>query len=202
MVRSPLRPRFRWPKTRRPKVVLACLAASLAVAAPGSGEAQRRAYWLTKPGTTNVAPCPGNSAGEPLKVGRDFVQEKEDASDDDRWLFVDGLVTCRDEGAHYAYSVEFLHVGVNPAEREALQREALAFDWIGLAAYRGATQDRAIEWLADEALPVAGSLRRDATRPITFGDLTFRVPKRAVEQATHLTFYITAEGLLWHLPVL
>ena len=185
------------------KIAIVCLAAAmLAASAPASGETQKRAYWLTKPGATHVSPCPGSEAGEPLKVGRDFVRETDDATDDDRWLFVAGLVTCRDEGANYAYAIEFLHVGVNPSERAALAYDALAFDWIGLAAYRGASGDRAIEWLADEALPIAGSLRRDATRPITFGGLTFRVPKRAIEQATHFTFYITAEGLLWHLPVL
>lgn len=164
--------------------------------------AQRKAYWLTKPGVTHVTPCPGNTAGEPLKIGRDFLKDKDDAGDDDRWLIVSGLVTCRDAGSEYVYAIEFLNVAVNPAERAGLERGTLSFDWIGLAAYRGSADGRAVDWLLDEALPIRGSLQRDATQRVTFGDLTFRVPKPVAGAATHFTFYITAEGLLWHLPVL
>lgn len=168
----------------------------------GDAGAQRLAYWLTKPGTDHVSSCPGKTAGEPLKIGRDLTRIAAQANDDDRWLLVAGLVTCRDAGSEFTYEIEFLNVGVNPTERANLVRDVIAFDWVGLAAYRGAAGNQAIEWLYDEAKPVRGALKREDVRKISFGDLTFRVPKQTLAAASHFTFYLVAEGLLWHVPVL
>ncbi|NWP70549.1 hypothetical protein, partial [Escherichia coli] len=73
----------------------------------------------------------------------------------------------------------------------------IKFDWMGLAIYReSATAPGGIEWLYEEALPVAGTLDKTDTTPRVFGNLKFSVPKQIVNRGTNFVFYLTAQGML------
>ncbi len=177
-------------RTDRRRLAACVLAAGLALAA-GTAHAAR-SYWLNS--GQNVITCAGNSRGETLKAG----VTSRTAS-----LLINGFILCKDEGDAYRYEVSFLNVAINPGQRGSLDREDYAFDWLGLALYKPAPEgEERIEWLFDEARPIAGRLQRSDTRKLVFGNLSFRVPKAAADRATNMTFYITAEGLLYNFRLL
>lgn len=142
---------------------------------------------------TKVVACPGASRDAPLKAG---IRMGSD-------LLVTGLIMCREDGDAYRLRFDFLKVMVNPRQRPSIRRDKLTFDWLGLSLYRpSAGGDRLIEWLFDDAQPINGTLSRDGDGRLVFGDLEFLVPKSAIENATNMTFFLTAEGLLFPFPML
>jgi hypothetical protein len=130
---------------------------------------QEKSYWLRQ-GGANVGSCPGNSQGEPLKAANAGRQ----------WLVISGVITCRDVGSAYVFEVSHLAVQINPTSRNAIPREVLNFDWIGLAVYRPQGSGETVKWLYDEALPIRGTLAKGDTKKIYFGNLKFNVPKDGV----------------------
>lgn len=162
------------------------LSAVPVLAAPGWGQSSK-SYWLNY--GTNVVGCEGVREGETLKAG----VTNRTAS-----LLINGLVDCRDTGSAYRFRFAFLNVAINPTQRGSIKREELNFDWLGLAVYRPAARgDAEIEWLYDEALPIQGRLAATGERKLVFGNLEFVVDKAVMSRATNMTFYLTAEGILY-----
>lgn len=166
-------------------IVTLCLSGSSVSAA------DEKSYWLTN-GYSKTVACPGSRDGKPLRV----------VNKDGQWVLITGVVLCRDSGNTYSYEVRFLGVQVNPGARLRINRNQLAFDWIGLAIYQPAINDRKVKWLYDENRPLEGMLNRSGNETIYFGGMTFTVEKAAVNAATHFTFYMTSEGVLYTFGVL
>ncbi len=146
---------------------------------PGPATAQEtdRSYWLAfgKP----VQLCPRARRWVPAKL----VGEA--------WgVVASGVVLCRDRGRHYALTVEYLNLRIDPTGRGRSEEASARFDWLGLALFR---PDRrgGTDWLFDTAQPVEGELRRDGARRLVFGGIAFRVPKARARLATNLLFYLT-----------
>lgn len=156
-----------------------------------SAFAQAQSYWLRQGGGV-VGSCPGKPQGEPMQV----------ANKNAGWVLITGVVTCRDEGANYSFEFNFLRVEINPAMRPSINRDSLDFDWIGLAIYKPQGNGARIDWLYDEALPIAGSLAKTSQGKIYFGNLKFAVPKGAIGQATNFLFYMTSHGPLYQFELL
>lgn len=167
-------------RSRSARRGLASAACLLALLGTMPGRAAETPYWLQfgKPTQT----CPGG--GEtPFKV--------QGAS----WgVMASGVVLCHEEGGSFVYDLRFLNVRVDPSDKEMLTRARLDFDWFGLAMFRPKGQD--IDWLYDRSLPVKGSLRRDSTGRIVFGNLSFAVPKAEASAATNMIFYLSFSGPL------
>lgn len=144
----------------------------------------QRSYWL-KNASENVVSCPAAKDGDIYKVANGSKQ----------WLLVSGLISCEDKGAHYKYHIQFLNISINPARRDDIDRAEVKFDWIGLAVFRPATSGTTIEWLFDEVVPVEANLSRISNDKVAIGLLDFEVPKEAVQKASNMTFYLTAEGI-------
>lgn len=156
------------------------LLAALAAAWPGGSAAADTPFWLTRGKT--VEACAGQS-GEPFKV------------QGTSWgVLVSGLLTCKDAGDVFSYHIEFLNVLIDPSERQKVTRDSMEFDWCGLALYGPAAGGEGIDWIYEKALPIRGVLRRDSTKKITFGNLTFTVPKSDVKRATNMVFFVTFHG--------
>ncbi|KMO40878.1 hypothetical protein VQ02_06790 [Methylobacterium variabile] len=144
---------------------------------PATAQETDRSYWLAfgKP----VQLCPRARRWIPAKL----VGEA--------WgVVASGVVLCRDRGRHYALTVEYLNLRIDPAERGRSGGDFARFDWLGLALFR---PDRrgGTEWLFDTARPVEGELRREGARRLAFGGIAFRVPKVRARLATNLLFYLT-----------
>lgn len=158
--------------------LLACFGAS--AAAPSRAQETNAAYWLDFGKT--VAVCPGAKSDVPTKV--------EGAS----WgILASGVVLCQDRGNAYVFTVDYLNVAIDPADRDLIKRDVVGFDWLGLALYRPAS-GREVTWLYDQAMPVKGELKRDATRHLVFGKLSYTVPKAEAGQATNMLFFLTFNG--------
>lgn len=153
--------------------------------------AQQKTYWLTQGGEI-VGACPGNTQGEPLQA----------ANKGHAWVVLTAVVTCRDEGSNYSFEISFLRVEINPGQRSAINRDRLDFDWVGLAVFKPQGNGAQIDWLYDEALPIAGTLEKSSQGKIYFGNLKFNVPKSAITQATNFIFYVTSQGPLYHFELL
>lgn len=161
------------------------LALLLGPEARGDGDI---AYWLNFGKTPRL--CPGSHGDSPFKV--------EGAS----WgILASGVILCRDLGAAYAISVDYLNVAIDPVDRALIKRDVVGFDWLGLALYRPGTGGE-IDWLFDRSMPIKGELRRDASGRIVFGKINFEVPKQQADRATNMLFYLTFDGPLVALNVL
>lgn len=159
------------------------LGASLAGAAPIAAGAVEAPYWLQfgKPAQT----CPGSGGETPFKV--------QGAS----WgVLASGVVVCRETGDSYVYDIQFLNVLVDPLDKKLITRDALDFDWCGLALFRPSPQGTDIDWLYDHSVPIKGELRKNSTGRIVFGNISFTVPKAKADAATNMIFYITFDGPL------
>ena len=139
-------------------------------------------YWLGFGHTVSL--CPGAKTDTPFKI--------EGAS----WgVLASGVMLCRDVGDSYVLTLDYLNAAIDPADRGLIKREIVSFDWFGLALYRpGAAKD--VAWLFDQSRPIKGDLRKDSTKRLVFGKLTFTVPKSEAEQASNMLFYLTFDGPL------
>lgn len=151
---------------------------------PSQAFAQSGAYWLSR--GKHVVKCPGVSAPEPFKL----------ANATDQWGDIYGVLRCSDEGSNYRFEIEYIKFQVNPARREAINRQQLKFDWIGLAIYRPDGSGQGVSWLYDEAKPIQGMLNKSDAKPIIFGNLAFVVPKLVLDRAENFVFYVTTQGVL------
>ena len=164
----------------------ACAVAALLLLALGSGPAQADepdpAYWLDFGHTVSL--CPGAKTDTPFKI--------EGAS----WgVLASGVVLCRDAGDSYVFTLDYLNAAIDPADRGLIKRDVVSFDWFGLALYRPGSAKQ-VTWLFDQPRPIKGDLRKDSTRRLVFGKLTFTVPKSEAEQASNMLFYLTFDGPL------
>ena len=155
------------------------LAALLATAAASSSSAADTPYWLQfgKPAHT----CEGGD--QPFKV--------QGAS----WgVLASGVLLCHKTESTYVYELQFLNVFIDVADKQSITRDTLTFDWCGLALFRPNAAGDDVDWLYEHTLPIKGSLQRDATGRIVFGNLSFEVSKAAATSATNMLFYITFQG--------
>lgn len=167
--------------------VVALLGAAL-LGAPAQAQ---QAFWLGKGGQV-VGKCPG-SRGEPLKAANKTLGD---------WLLMTAKVNCVDAGSEYRYTVEFVGMAVNGRVRDSIRWPEIPVQWIGLAAFRGKDGGSAVEWLYDDARRVEGRIARDATAPVYFGNLTYAVPKAAVDRAERMLFYVNCGGLYFQFEFL
>lgn len=167
-------------------VLLACVVTSAAAVAAGGWD-----YWMDQ-GAGKVVKCDGNTNGALVKL----------ANKDGQWIYVDGIASCKDSGSDYVFDIKFLKVSVNSARKDDVERDAINFDWLGLAVYKANPAQQHIDWLYDDAKPIQGSLAKQSTQPIYFGKLQFVVPKDRVRDATRFTFYLTAQGIPFTFGVL
>jgi hypothetical protein len=162
--------------------VIAAAALLLSVLMPTAAFAEWD-YWITN-GASKVAKCPGPN-GSYVKL----------ANADGKWVYIDGIATCKDAGANYVFDIKFLKVSINGTRSADIVRDPISFDWLGLAIYRPKPGQQRIEWLYDEAKPIQGSLRNRPDQKVYFGNLQFVVPKAATDQATRFSFYLMAKGI-------
>ncbi len=173
---------------RRPIPAILAAALLLPRAAGAQAEVEAPDFWLQFGRPAQL--CPGARQPVPVKVAG--------AS----WgLVASGAALCQDQGDAYALSVDYLNVAIDNRNRSAMKRDAVRFDWIGLALYRG-RDGAGLDWLFDDARPVDATLRRDETGRIVFRGAAFRVRKQQADQATNLLFYLTFGGLVVALRVL
>lgn len=163
------------------KVIAAAALLYLALI-PGSAFADWD-YWITN-GGRKVVKCPAPD-GSYVKL----------ANADGKWVYIDGIATCKDTGAAYVIDIKFLKVSINEARSADISRDPINFNWLGLAIYRPAPGQQKIEWLYDEAKPIQGSLPNRPNQKIYFGNLQFVVPKTVADQATRFSFYLWAKGI-------
>ena len=175
-------------------IVAACLAAVLLVGIGGAARAEWD-YWL-KHGGTKIIKCSGDAAeGSLIKL----------ANPDGQWIYIDGIANCKDAGSNYALEIKFLKVSVNSARSGDItpDRDPIRFDWIGVELYRQLDGQERIDWrLYHDEKPIQGSLPNLADKRIVFGKLQFSIPKSAADRATHMTFYLTAQGIPFRFFVL
>lgn len=174
----------------RTSLVAAAVAALAWVGATASETAKAPSFWAGLPEGTIKLECDGETAGLPARI----------ATAAGSWVDAAGVVTCRDLGDSYGYEVEFVRLEINPERRGDIERDALTFDWLGLAAF--ALRGDGVEWLYDEAQPVQGTLRKAGTDKIYLGRLTFRIDKVVLGKADRLLFYLTARGVAIRMGVL
>jgi hypothetical protein len=155
--------------------------------------ANELSYWLrSDKGGLIVDTCSGDTQGRELRA----------ANRDGKWILISGVIVCRDTGNTYSYEIKYLNVSINPARRDDISRAALDFDWLGMAVFRPKGQGESIEWLYDEALPIRGALSNASDGSVYFGNRTFSIAKDKMQKATHLLFYITAEGPVFEFELL
>lgn len=148
-------------------------------------QAQERSYWLDRGGKIKGA-CPGKTDGQDLRA----------ANGDHQWVLIHAVVTCRDVGEAYSFSIDYMGVQINPAARPRIVWPVLNFDWIALTLYRPEGRGETIDWLYDEALPIKGSLEKTSRQRIYFGNLKFPpVSKVVTAKATNFVFYLTSQGI-------
>ena len=164
-------------------LVAACALVGVSLAGPAS--AQTQPYWLDR--GKEVVKCPGETAGDPNKLANAAGQ----------WGDIQGLLNCVDDGTNYRYELQWLRYRHNPEALPRINRNQIKFDWIGLAVYRASpSAPGGIEWLYEDAFPVAGVLDKTDGSPRFFGNLKFSVPKQTVDRGTNFVFYLTAQGML------
>jgi hypothetical protein len=147
--------------------------------------AQSGQYWLDR-GKNLVVKCPGATDGEAFKVANAARQ----------WGDIHGVLMCVDAGANYRYELQYFKFQINPEMRDAINRQQLSFEWVGLSLYKPAASGGSIDWLYEESLPIQGVLKKTDTKALAFGNLRFVVPKNVVDHATNFLFYVTSEGVL------
>lgn len=160
------------------------------VGATAAETAKAPSFWASLPEGTIKLECDGETAGQPARI----------ATAAGSWVNAAGVVTCRDLGDAYGYEVEFIRLEINPERRGDIERDALTFDWLGLAAF--ALRDDGVDWLYDEAQPVQGILRKTGTDKIYLGKISFRIDKASLGKADRLLFYLTARGVAIRMGVL
>ena len=167
-----------------------CLRAAIiacGIFAAASPALTEEAYWLTH-GSDVPVTCEGASEPQPVKLSGA-------ASDE---FLVTALAKCTDLGDTYRISLDFLRID-KQSWPGILRRDAVTFNWVGLAIYKPAspTRDR-IEWLYDEAVPIRGTLSKTSRDPLYFSAIAFDVPKASADAATYFTFYLTWDA--WMTP--
>ena len=163
------------------RVAALCGAAVCLAVSTRSIAAEPTPYWLQfgKPART----CP--SGETPFKV--------QGAS----WgVIASGIVVCRQTSSSYIYSLLFINVFIDPADKQAITRDVLNFDWCGLALFSPNATGDDIDWRYEKAVPIKGSLRKDATGKIVFGNVSFEVRREEADAATNMLFYLTFQGPL------
>jgi hypothetical protein len=165
------------------------LAATLLLLAATGAGAESGHHWAAELGT-DYKTCEGATTPQILKA----------ASSDHSYLLANGFISCKDDGSQYVYTVDFLNLSINPNVPAIADRSALNLDWIGCVAFTPGA-DAQITVFYDEVLPLRASVKR-TDRRVSIGKLTFRVPKQITQQAKNLLFYVTAEGLLFAIPLL
>ena len=160
--------------------VVAMAASAILLAGPGESIGAETDYWLQfgKPAHT----C---TAGEtPFKV--------QGAS----WgVLASGIVMCRPiQRPPMSTRCFFLNVFVDPTDKNAISRDVLDFDWCGMALYRPSRDGYDVDWLYERSMPIKGSLRKDSTGKIVFGNIVFEVPRADADSATNMLFYLTFMG--------
>jgi hypothetical protein len=173
------------------RVILPLAASLVSVIFPIASAFAEESYWLQK-GGQKIGKCASSSDGVPLQI----------ASNASQWILVTGVLTCKAVGLSYLFELNWLRVEINPARRDDIVRDALNFDWIGLAVYKPEHGGETIQWLYDEAFPIRGTLKKDDTKKIYFGRVTFVVSKADIATATRFTLYITSEGPLYNFGLL
>src|ERR1700722_474459 len=162
---------------------LLLLAASFGVCEPA--EAQTGPYWLAR-GKEGIK-CPGETDGELKKLANGTGQ----------WGDVQGILKCTDDGTNYRYELQWLKYRHNLEVVSQIDRSQIKFDWIGLAIYKaGPASSGGVEWLYEDASPIAGVLDKSDTTARFFSNIKFSVPKQIVDRGTNFTFYITTQGVL------
>jgi hypothetical protein len=126
--------------------------------------------------------CAGARDPVKFKVGND-------AGD----VLASGIVSCRDEGGEFVYSVEYMSFSLSPRSKW----KSADLDWIGAAAQKIGTNGRNA-WLYDEARPIRVRLSSGAP-PVAISNVDFHVPKRTLAQARGFGFYAVGGGIFWSL---
>ena len=155
------------------------LTTSLVFGTAGSVDGAESPYWLQfgKPART----C--ETSDKPFKV--------QGAS----WgVLASGVILCHKTETSYVYDIQFLNVFIDVADKQAITRDELTFDWCGLALFKPSAAGDDVDWLYEHSVPIKGTLRRESTGRIVFGRLSFEVPKDAANAATNMLFYITFQG--------
>ena len=170
------------------QAVLSLLAGLLALGAGDTLPARaEESFWLRAGGRV-VATCPGAQTGMPLKVAM---------TDAGGWLLANGVVMCTDTGDTYTYTFKFLRIAINPRSRRSINRERVRLEFLGMAVYRGTEGGQRVEYLAEPVLPIDAILPVSSSDPIYIGNLAFNIPKSALASATRITFYLTAQNVLF-----
>ena len=111
-------------------------------------------------------------------------------------ILVSGVITCRDDGDAYIYSVDYMNFSLS--SYSAWKNAHI--DWFGAGAQRDGGNGRN-EWIYDEARPVrvliAGSGKR-----VSITNLSFRVPKTTLARARGFSFYVVGGGIFWTVRML
>ena len=102
---------------------------------------------------------------------------------------ISGMVSCRDDGGSYVYTVDFLHYRM---ARDIFNVGVAHANWFGLAAYNCDGEKVISDWVYDEARPINVNVSKAKAGLI--GRLSFAVPKSAFGSTTAMTFYTTVNG--------
>jgi hypothetical protein len=131
----------------------------------------------------NFISCAGEKQPAPLR-----------AASPEGNIMIDGVITCRDDGDAFTYSIDYMNFALSPST----QWRSAQLQWFGSSAQRQGPKGRN-DWFYDEAKPI--NVRIDPARKrASISNISFRVPKSVLAQARGFGFYAVGGGIFW--PIL